>query len=77
MSDQEAFLPDVGELSSADGWVSVHYYLPLDSRATLLVVYQDTHGSGVTSGRCERGRFLNATNRALIRGVRAWRFMQG
>jgi len=77
MSGQETFLPNVGELSSADGWFSVHHYLPIDFRATLLLVYQDIHGSGVTSGRCERGRFLNTPNRALIRGVRAWLFMQG
>lgn len=57
MSGQSAFLPDVGELSSADGWISVHHYLPLDSRTSLLVVYQDIHDAGVTSASFERGTF--------------------
>lgn len=73
MSAHGAFIPDAGQLSSADGWISVHDYLPLDSRSTLLVVYQDIHDSGVTSASFERGRFLSRTNRALVRGVRAWR----
>ncbi|MDW7746340.1 hypothetical protein [Halomonas sp.] len=76
MSGQSAFLPDVGELSSTDGWISVHHYLPLDSRTSLLVVYQDMHDAGVTSASFERGRFLSRTNRALVRGVRAWRFQE-
>lgn len=76
MSGQSAFLPDVGELSSVDGWISVHQYLPINRRSTLLVVYQDTHGSGVTSASLESGRFLSCTNRALVRGVRAWRFQE-
>lgn len=76
MSSQNTFLPDVSQLSSADGWVSVHHYLPFDSHSTLLVVYQDIHGSGVTSASFRQGRFLSRTNHALIRGVRTWRFMQ-
>lgn len=76
MSGQSAFLPDLGELSSADGWISVHHYLPLNTHTSLLVVFQDMHDSGVTSASCERGRFLSRTNRALIRGVRAWRFQE-
>ncbi|MEX0745177.1 MAG: hypothetical protein WD118_06210 [Phycisphaeraceae bacterium] len=76
MSGQSAFLPDAGELSSADGWISVHHYLPIDSCSTLLVVYQDIHGAGVTSASLERGRFLSRTNRALVRGVRAWRYQE-
>ncbi|WP_275286356.1 hypothetical protein [Halomonas elongata] len=71
---QNAFMPNVGELSREDGWISVHDHLPLDCRATLLVVYQDLHGAGVTSACCERGRFLNSANRALVRGVKAWRY---
>ncbi|WP_416137748.1 hypothetical protein ACM26W_14855 [Halomonas sp. HK25] len=74
MSVQGAFLPDAEQLSSKDGWISVHDHLPIDSRATLLVVYQDMHGSGVTSAIMERGRFLSIANRALVRGVRSWRF---
>ncbi|MGJ7457876.1 hypothetical protein [Halomonas sp. RA08-2] len=74
MSGQGALLPDVTQLSSKDGWVSVHDHLPVDTRATLLVVYQDMHGSGVTSAIMERGRFLSISNRALVRGVRTWRF---
>lgn len=77
MSTPGAFIPDVDELSSEDGWISVHYYLPIDSRRPLLVVYQSTHDAGVTSATFERGRFLSTTNRALVRGVRTWRFMQG
>jgi len=74
MSDQGAFLPDAKQLSSKDGWVSVHDHLPIEPRATLLVVYQDMHGSGVTSAIMERGRFLSVANRALLRGVRSWRY---
>lgn len=76
MSAQGAFLPDAEQLSPEDGWVSVHDHLPIDSRAILLVVYQDMHGSGVTSAIMERGRFLSTANRALVRGVRSWRFQR-
>ncbi|MCL7940231.1 hypothetical protein M8009_07945 [Halomonas sp. ATCH28] len=76
MSGQSAFLPDVGELSSADGWISVHHYLPVDSHTSLLVIYQDMHDVGVTSASFERGRFLSRTHRALVRGVRAWHFQE-
>ncbi|TLF52982.1 hypothetical protein FEI13_02410 [Halomonas urmiana] len=76
MNGQNAFLPDVGKLCSADGWISIHHYLPLASRTSLLVVYQDMHDAGVTSASFERGRFLSRTNRALARGVRAWRFQE-
>lgn len=74
MSGQGAFLPDAAQLSSKDGWISVHDHLPIAPSATLLVVYQDMHNSGVTSAIMERGRFLRTANRALVRGVRSWRF---
>ncbi|MBD3895711.1 hypothetical protein IEI94_07575 [Halomonas sp. ML-15] len=74
MSTTGAFLPDAERLSSKDGWVSVHDHLPIDTRASLLVVYQDMHRAGVTSAIMERGRFLSMSNRALVRGVRSWRF---
>ncbi|MGQ4879716.1 hypothetical protein ACOJCM_14220 [Billgrantia sp. LNSP4103-1] len=76
MRGQGAFIPGIEQLSATDGWTSVHQLLPLDSRKTLQVVFQDVHGAGVTSASFERGRFLSETNRALVRGVKAWRFMQ-
>lgn len=76
MSGQGAFIPDIEQLSASDGWSSVHQFLPLDSRSTLQVVFKDIHGAGVTAASFERGRFLSVTNRALVRGVRAWRFTQ-
>ncbi|SDN76947.1 hypothetical protein [Vreelandella arcis] len=75
MYSHTTIVPDVGELSSQDGWISVHHHLPIDPRAHLLVVYQDIHGSGVTSAILEKGRFLSTTNRALVRGVKTWRYM--
>lgn len=76
MSRHTAMIPDLNKLSPSDGWHSVHEYLPINKKDNLLVVYKDIHGSGVTSAILERGRFLSITNRALLRGVRAWRHMQ-
>ncbi|CAM3940013.1 hypothetical protein VRRI112168_07140 [Vreelandella rituensis] len=64
------------QLSTSDGGISVHQYLPIDPKKPLLVVYQDIHGSGVTSAILEKGRFLSMTNRAIVRGVKTWRYMQ-
>lgn len=77
MHGPDAFMPNVSEISSKDGWISVHNHLPLDFRSTLLVVYQDIHGAGVTYACCDRGRFLSSANRALVRGVKAWRYQVG
>jgi|TARA_A100001518_G_C1227050_1_gene78645 hypothetical protein len=77
MSSQTAFLPTTKQLSSSDDMVSVHDYLPIDNHATLLVIYQDIHGAGVTSAVMEKGRFLSVSNRSLVRGVRSWRFQEG
>ncbi|WIX33276.1 hypothetical protein QO259_01055 [Salinicola sp. JS01] len=74
MQGQSAFLPRIQELSDADGWNSVHRYLPLEPKATLQVVYQDIHGGGATSAYCEQGRFISTTNRAPVRGVRVWKY---
>lgn len=76
MNTYQTIVPDIGQLSSSDGWISVHQYLPTDPKIPLHVVYQGAHGSGVTSAILEKGRFLSTTNRALVRGVKAWRYMQ-
>ena len=75
MDTHNTVIADLSQLSPSDGWVSVHHYLPIDPKAALLVVYQDMHNAGVTSAILEKGRFLSTTNRALVRGVKTWRYM--
>ncbi|RUR26730.1 hypothetical protein ELY33_16605 [Vreelandella andesensis] len=75
MQAQSAFIPNINNLTNSDEWTSVHHHLPINAKAPLLVVYRDTHGAGVTSAILERGKFLSVTNRALVRGVQAWRFI--
>lgn len=75
MQAQNAFIPSIDKLTTSDEWTSVHHHLPISDKATLLVVYRDVHGAGVTSAILERGKFLSVTNRALVRGVQAWRYM--
>lgn len=75
MQLQNAFIPNIDALTASTEWTSVHSYLPTNAKTPLLVVYRDIHGAGVTSAILERGRFLSVTNRALVRGVQAWRYM--
>ncbi|MDQ7728810.1 hypothetical protein [Halomonas sp. SpR8] len=75
MQTQNAFIPNIDELTTSSEWTSVHQYLPINTKASLLVVYRDIHGAGVTSAILERGKFLSVTNRALVRGVQAWKYI--